>query len=102
MNFKKMPENLVSQEKIRLNQLADELDKLQRNFTKRFKLENETIPYIDWIVQDLRRGDLVSAKSNYDQQRDKYDNKLEIKKFLEDNDIADRGIDWGAWKNSKL
>jgi hypothetical protein len=97
MNFGKTPENLDNQEKIRLNQLADKLDELQKTFAKQ---DDGIIPYVNWIVQDLRKGDLATAKVNYEQQRDKYDDKPEIKKFLEDNGIADKGIDWDAWKNS--
>jgi hypothetical protein len=94
MNFEKIPKNLDEQEKNRLNELADKLNELQRDFVKRTKREIKIIPYINWIIQDLRKGDLKTAKINYEQQRDKYDDKPEIKKFLEDNGIADKGINW--------
>lgn len=100
MNFRETSENLNDQEKIRLNKLADELDELQQAAIKRLGLNMDTISYVNWIVQDLRKGDLHTAKINYEQQSDKYDDKPEIKKFLEDNGIAEKGIDWDAWKNS--
>ncbi len=101
MNFGESPKNLNELEKSRLKLLADELDKMQKDALKRLKIESETIPYLNWIIQDLRKGDLNTAKINYEQQRDKYDDKPDIRKFLEDNGIASKGIDWEAWKNSE-
>jgi hypothetical protein len=98
MNFGEMPKDLNEQEKNRLNNLANELDKLYQSFIKKRGIES--LPYVDWIIQDLRKGDLKTAKINYEQQGDKYEDKPEIKKFLEDNGIAEKGIDWDAWKNS--
>ena len=100
MNFGEVPKNLDDQEKARLNKLADDLSELQQAAIKRLGMEADTISYVNWIIQDLRKGDLETAKINYEQQRDKYDDKPEIKKFLEDNGIAEKGIDWDAWKNS--
>lgn len=101
MFFGETPKNLDAQEKIRLNKLADELDELHKAAAKRIDAPDGIIPYVDWIVQDLRRGDLKTAKINYEQQRDKYGNHLdEVRKFLEDNGIVDKGIDWNAWNNA--
>ena len=83
-----------------LNKLADELDKLQMAYIKRTRFEGDIIPYINWIVQDLRKGDLETARANYNNQADKYSDKPEIKKFLQKHGIADKGIDWGAWKKA--
>lgn len=100
MNFGETPKNISEQERTRLNELADKLDELQKAWTKRFKPDEDKIPYVNWIIQDLRKGDLETAKVNYDQQRDKYDDKQEIVKFLKDNGIASEGIDWAAWGKS--
>lgn len=96
MNFEKVSES--QNEKERLSNLADKLDALQREFAQSHGLDSDVIPYVDWIVQDLRKGDIAKAKINYEQQRDKFDNKKEIRKFLEDNNIVDKGIDWDAWR----
>jgi len=58
------------------------------------------ISYVNWIVQDLRKGDLITARANYDQQSDKYDAIPEIRQFLEDNGVAEKGIDFEVWDNS--
>jgi uncharacterized Zn finger protein len=100
MNFGEISKNISEQERTRLNELADKLDELQKAWTKRFQPDEDKISYVNWIVQDLRKGDLETAKVNYEQQRDKYDDKKEIVKFLEDNEIASKGIDWAAWGKS--
>ncbi|MDI3496068.1 MAG: hypothetical protein PWQ35_89 [Patescibacteria group bacterium] len=100
MSFEQIQENKndKNRDQERLNDLADKLDGLQKEFARNHGLDSDTIPYVDWIVQDLRKGDLAQARINYEQQRDKFDNKKEIKKFLEDNNIVEKGIDWNAWK----
>lgn len=90
--------DMIDAEKERLKLLADQLDELQKKFIKNHGLEGDSIAYVDWIVQDLRRGDLAAAKNNYAQQSDKYDSKREIRQFLEDNGIAEKGIDWRSWQ----
>ena len=96
MNFEKEE----TPKTIQFNQLADELNELQQAAIKRLKIDADIITYVNWIIQDLRRGDLQTAKINYEQQRDKYNDKPEIRKFLEDNGIVEKGINWDAWKNS--
>lgn len=88
----------IGGEKERFKFLADQLDGLRIDFIRRHDLTEDSIPYVDWIVQDLRKGNWESARNNYFQQSDKYGDKREIKRFLEDNGIADKGIDWRAWK----
>lgn len=100
MFFGETPKNLDAQEKIRLNKLADELDLLQKANIKRFNRGMDVIPYVNYIVQDLRKGDLQTARANYDQQSDKFEELTEIKEFLLNNGIADKGIDWNVWHNS--
>lgn len=100
MYFGETPKDLGQAEKERLARLGDELDVLQRAWAAKSKVEGGVIPYVNWIVSDLRRGDLGTAKANYEQQQDKYDDKPEIRKFLEDNGIATKGIDWSAWHGS--
>lgn len=38
--------------------------------------------YIKWIISDLEKNDPDSARVNCEQQRDKFDNKPEIKELL--------------------
>ncbi len=78
-----------NQEKERLSKIADELDILQKEAIKRLNIKAEVIPYVNWIVEDLRKGDLHTAKVNYANQSDKYGSFKEIKKFLEENGIAE-------------
>jgi|GEM_PF-639879 len=100
MNFGETPKDINTAEKEHLNKLADELEVLRQEFIKKRKLEVDSFPYINWIIQDLRKGDLATAKINYEQQRDKYSDKPEIERFLKDNGIAEEPINWKAWHNS--
>ena len=64
--------------------LADELERLEMECS-----QGRGITYVHWIVEDLRRGDLEAAKTNYRQQSDKYGSLPQILKFLEDIGIAE-------------
>lgn len=90
--------NLKIEKQKELNRIADELDLLQKIYAKKYNLDGDIIEYVNWIVQDLRKGDLEKAKADYNNQSDKYSDKLEIKKFLQNNGIAEKGVDWSEWK----
>lgn len=98
MNFSENKIFSNNKENIKFIELADKLDELKKEFIERFKLAEDAIPYVNWLIQDLRKGNLENVRINYEQQRDKYDNKPEIRHFLEDNNLVDKGIDWKAFK----
>ncbi|MBI3632310.1 MAG: hypothetical protein HY225_02585 [Candidatus Vogelbacteria bacterium] len=79
-------------EQERLNKIADELDGLQREKNIGDKKRGEPIPWVDWIVQDLRAGNFKKAQVNYNNQCDKYDELPEILALLKRENIAEETI----------
>ncbi len=82
--------------KEQMSSWADELDALQRAAPK--ANGEETIEYVNWIVQDLRAGKWDTAKANYNNQSDKYGKWKDIKAFLLKIGVAQE-IDWNKYRN---
>ncbi|MBI3633796.1 MAG: hypothetical protein HY226_05930 [Candidatus Vogelbacteria bacterium] len=74
-------------EQERLNKIADELDRLQRQ-----KNKGKPVSYVDWIVKDLRGGNLHGAQVNYINQSDKYTDLPEILAVLKREKIAEETV----------
>ena len=77
---------------------AEELDALQRAAPK--ANGEETIEYVNWIVQDLRAGKWEKAKANYNNQSDKFGNWKDIKAFLLKIGVAEE-IDWNKMRDQE-
>ncbi len=84
-------------EKERFLKLADDLDVLQKKIAHERGVEGGSFSHVDYIVSNLRKGDLVAAKRDYEQQSDKFGGLGEIVKFLEDNGVAEK-FDFNKFK----
>lgn len=80
-----------------LDIIADQLDTLQRVRAKELGYEGETISHVEYIISDLRKGDLEAAKRDYAQQSDKFGSLKEIEQFLVEHGIAEK-IDFNSYK----
>ncbi len=59
-----------------------------------------TVEYINWIVDDLRKGDMERAKADYRNQSDKYGSWPEAKEFLKKIGVVEE-IDWSKLRDEK-
>lgn len=77
-----------------LKELADKLDKLQSE-----KNSGRGVRHVRYIVDDLRKGDLQSAKADCLNQGDKFGNISDIRQILESELFApDERTPWNLFK----
>ncbi len=72
--------------------LADQLDKIIEGQSGK--------DYVKWIIDDLKKGDIDSAKANYKNQSDKFDSLPEIKNLLKEAGLVEE-IDWSKFANDE-
>ena len=76
------------------SKLAEELNNLQIEESGHGK----GVDYINWIVRDLKNGDIERAKANYRNQADKYTHYPKTKAFLKEIGIVEE-IDWSKLRD---
>ncbi len=73
----------------RLSHLADELDNLQAD-----KNQGRGVNHLRYVVDDLKRGDIDTARADITNQADKFDSIQDIKEWVIGNLFGDIRHPW--------